>query len=193
MITVTVYSTAGENGATFNVEAGVSFAQVKTTIGAKYPWNSANIMYMIGGDEVEVRSDNTVMPSGDYCLFVYPKTTKSGGPVSYNAAKRKIGELVSNNREAAHFFAGYTEMSTAQMNQKLHAWAAEQDKKAKEIAANDDVISIADVVKYMLNTHGINYSRGCSTTEDIIKKAEAHFAMPADACQAAYDRNKARF
>lgn len=195
MIKVKVYSTAGQNGQVFDVEGGLNFGQLKARIGSGYPWATSSVFSSTAENgEQEVRGDNTVMPTTDFCLYVYPTQTKSGTVsenLPYNAAKRKVVELSKASEEGRRFFSGYEAGSTEAMNKRLVEWKVMQEKKAAEAAANDNVIEIEDVITFMKNHYSINSSTRSCTVSAITEAAKKFFG-PVDLCQAKYDSLKNR-
>ena len=190
MITCTIYSTAGENAKAVNVEGGISFAQLKNVIGNTYPWTTSTVMFTNAeGNEVTVDNSNTIMPNTDFCLFIYPRATKSGTIASklpFNAARRKCAEIAASSSKAASFMSGFTRMSAKDMNALITKWQVEENKVKAAAEAQDNEITWTNIAEYIYN----NYHCGTSV-QSMAKRLEEHFEMP-DVCQSKYNEIKER-
>jgi len=124
---ITVYSTGGVNGGEYNVAiSATTLGQIKEAIGSeKYPWNTSVI-----ADEFEkiYGSNNDILPEGDFALFIYPKTTKSGA-LSYVDAKVRIQTLRKLYNEAIEHFGNYTQKSTLELNRLVDLWDKKNNKR----------------------------------------------------------------
>jgi hypothetical protein len=184
---VTIYSTAGVNGGEFEIlSTATTLGEVKEAVGSeKYPWGTSTI-----ADETEkvYYSDDDVIPTvGDFALFVYPKSTKSGAGLPYNGAKRIIQDLRNESSEAYSFFGNYTTKSTAELNELLDAWE-EKELQAIEIQeVMDHSLSLDDILNFLRNkdekvSHYLKYTTNSKISEDI----NTFFLAP-DANQVKYD------
>ena len=185
---VTIYSTAGVNGGEFEIlSTATTLGEVKEAVGFdKYPWNTS----VIADNQTEKTyySDDDVIPAtGDFALFVYPKSTKSGAGLPYNGAKRIIQDLRNESSEAYSFFGNYTTKSTAELNELLDAWE-EKELQAIEIQeVMDHSLSLDDILNFLRNkdekvSQYLKYTTNSRISEDI----NAFFIAP-DANQAKYE------
>lgn len=185
---VTIYSTAGINGNVVDLLSTVTtYGQLKTAVGNGYPWATSNVA---DESEKEYTSDSDRIPSGDFCLFVYPKQTKSGATTSrlpYNAVKRTINNIVDDNEGAEDFFGDFEMLSTLELNEMLTKWYAYEEKMKSEEDFLDNTISLEDICKFIAYKY-IVYIPGKMdkpTVEAIVSSIVDHFAMP-DLCQIKY-------
>lgn len=185
---VTIYSTAGINGNVVDLLSTVTtYGQLKTAVGNSYPWATSNVA---DESEKEYTSDSDTIPSEDFCLFVYPRQTKSGATMSklpYNAVKRTINNIVDDSDEAEDFFGNFEILSTLELNEMLTKWYAYEEKMKSEEDFLDNTISLEDICKFIDYKYIVYTSDATDrpTVGTIVSSIVDHFAMP-DLCQIKY-------
>lgn len=185
---VTIYSTAGINGNVVDLLSTVTtYGQLKTAIGNSYPWSTSNVA---DESEKEYISDSDTIPSEDFCLFVYPRQTKSGARMSqlpYNAVKRTINNIIENSDEAEDFFGDFEMLSTLELNEMLTKWYAYEEKMKSEEDFLDNTITLEDICKFIDYKYIVYTSDATDrpTVGTIVSSIVNHFAMP-DLCQIKY-------
>lgn len=180
MSKVTIYSTAGENAKVVEIPSTVTtFGALKTLIGAIYPWNTASVL---DENETEYTSTSQVIPTSDFCLFVYPKETKSGQVASklpYTAAKRKaieLGLITANDVKSA-----------LEINAAITAHEAKLAEKAAKQAENDNEVELIEIINFLkVKYHFVFKGTGYAVnSQSVVDAINAHFHMP-DVCQSKY-------
>jgi len=185
---VTIYSTAGINGNVVDLLSTVTtYGQLKTAIGNSYPWSTSNVA---DESEKEYISDSDTIPSEDFCLFVYPRQTKSGARMNqlpYNAVKRTINNIIENSDEAEDFFGDFEMLSTLELNEMLTKWYAYEEKMKSEEDFLDNTITLEDICKFIDYKYIVYTSDATDrpTVGTIVSSIVNHFAMP-DLCQIKY-------
>jgi len=181
---ITVYSTAGINGGEFEILSTLTtLGEVKEVIGSQtYPWSTSTI-----ADESEkvYGNDSDLIPTtGDFALFVYPKSTKSGVSLPYNGAKRRIQELRNENSAACSFFGNYTVKSTVELNELIDAWEKKEEEASEIQEVMDHSLSLDDIINF-LRSKSSHYLQDYNN-ERIEKDINAFFLAP-DVNQTKYE------
>lgn len=181
---ITVYSTAGVNGGEFEILSTLTtLGEVKEAIGFQaYPWSTSTI-----ADESEkvYGNDSDLIPTtGDFALFVYPKSTKSGASLPYNGAKRRIQELRNESSAAYSFFGNYTVKSTVELNELIDAWEKKEEEASEIQEVMDHSLSLDDIINF-LRSKSSHYLQDYNN-ERIEKDINAFFLAP-DVNQTKYE------
>ena len=127
MRNITVYSTS--NGTSRIESAATTWAELKSDM-VSLGISSSNMKAIIGETRTTLESSMSVLPEGDFKLFLTPVKTKSGG--SYRELRKKISELVNTNPEARDFFnedRNYTNKTYAELTVLYGEWSSEYEEE----------------------------------------------------------------
>jgi len=142
MRNITVYSTS--NGTSRIESAATTWAELKSDM-VSLGISSSNMKAIIGETRTTLESSMSVLPEGDFKLFLTPVKTKSGG--SYRELRKKISELVNTNPEARDFFnedRNYTNKTYAELTVLHEEWASNNEEDS-----NTPVEVISRFVEYL--------------------------------------------
>ena len=113
-------------------------------------WNNTSVV--VKDTKTSLPFDDSVLPSGNTLLFVFPQKAKSGA-YGYKEAKAKIKAL----REAGVVIPfNYTRASTEALNKFLEAYESLEDEcnKVNEEASEVETIKLEAGKKYLLIVEG---------------------------------------
>lgn len=152
MRTITVYSSSGRDGHSIITDV-TTWGSLKEELSAQNVQHD-KMKAVIGETKNTLESSNSVLPDGDFTLFLMPKKTKSGlfgkkkvdpsfdyKTAGYKDLRKFIVEQMETNKEkaSAHFNDGknYTNKTTEELRLLVESWLKGSSKPTKQEPAKE--------------------------------------------------------
>ena len=170
MRNITVYSTS--NGTSRIESAATTWAELRSDM-VSLGISSSNMKAIIGETRTTLESSMSVLPAGDFKLFLTPVKTKSGS--SYRELRKKISELVNTNPAAKDFFNGdrnYTNKTYAELVLLNEEWASNNGEDSKSTTHVEVISKFVEYLKELNEEFDYN-----SAEEELAEDALECLAM----------------
>lgn len=149
---IKVYSTRGQSG--IEIETNVTtLGELSGVLNAHdYELDLSRMKAVVGQTKATLESNDSVLPEGDFTLFLMPTKTKSGvvdsSTAPFREIRAEIKDIITSDASAyLHFNSGknYTNKGSEVLRTLLQSWYDRIDT-TYDISVHADVVDVIDVV-----------------------------------------------
>lgn len=121
---ITFYTTVGNNNVAIETDA-TTFGQLKPLMNEKNIKHE-NMNLIVDVTETAIIGDDSVLPEGEFVIYITPKKTKSGADLTRPECYSKIKSLLDSGANKDHFKRdgkGYSSLSTQVLNDMINSYS----------------------------------------------------------------------